>query len=82
MAKAQGVSKRVTSKTHYEEWMVEVKGPATDRSVEKVKLVRSEVLLPEAMAETLNEGVLNMDVVNNNRLPLYYFKVEPKTEAV
>ena len=75
-------SKRVTSKSHYEEWMVEIKGPATARYYEKVKLIRPRVLLPDAMAETLNEGVLNMDVVNNNRLPLFYIKIEPKTETV
>ena len=80
MAKATS-PRKTTNKTLYEEWMVEVKGPATDRSTEKVKLVR-EVLLPEAMAKTLNEGVLNMDVAQNNRLPLYYFKVEKKEEEV
>ena len=74
--------KKTTTKTHFEEWMVEVKGPATDRRVEKVKLNRPRVLMPDEMVATLNEGVLNMDVVNNNRLPFYYFPVEEKEEAV
>ena len=82
MAKSNGPSKRVTSKLHFEEWMVEVKGPAEDRRVEKVKRVRERVLMSQSNADTLNEGVLNMDTVNNNRLPLYYFLVEPKTETV
>ena len=79
MAKATS-PRKTTNKTVYRECMVEVKGPATNRSVEEVKFVR-EVLLPEAMAETINEGVLNMDTVNNNRLPLYYFPLIVKEEG-
>ena len=74
MSKATA-TKKTTSKIHFEEWQVEVKGPATAREVEKVRLMRKRVLMSQDNADILNDGVLNMDTVNNNRLPLYYFPV-------
>jgi DNA-binding protein YbaB len=82
MAKATAGLKKSTTKTHYEEWFVEIKIVNGKREVTKIKISRPRVLMSEANAETLNEGTLNMDLQNNNRLPLYYFSPEPKPETV
>lgn len=81
MSKATG-QKKTTSKIHFEEWMVEIK-PTQDggRVAEKVKLNRDRVLMSQENADVLNEGVLNMDLVNNNRLPFMYFPVKVEEPA-
>jgi len=79
---AKQVSVKTTKKTHYEEWMVEIKIVDGERIATKIRLIRARVMMPENMVETINEGVLNMDLVNNNRFPHMYFKPELKTETV
>lgn len=71
--------KKTTAKIHFEEWMVEVRiKEGGTREAVKIKLNRDRVLMSQHDVDVLNEGVINMDLVNNNRLPLYYFPVDKK----
>lgn len=68
--------KTTTNKTHFEEWMVELHMSNGERIVNKIKLNRERVLMSDEQAQVLNEGVLNMDLQQNNRLPLMYYPVK------
>lgn len=57
------------AKQHYEEWTVQVQGD----KIERLKLKRARVMITEAQAETLNEGVTEGKL---NQYASMYFKPE------
>lgn len=59
---------RETSKTHYQEWRVEIK----NKQAEKLKIVRDRVMLTDDQAELLNFGV----VEGGNQFAHMYFLPE------